>query len=85
MKAILFGASGMIGQGVLRECLLDPTIERVLSVIRNSTGQKNAKLTELAHRDFFDFASVESELKGENSRSPESRNDIRLCFWGQHR
>jgi uncharacterized protein YbjT (DUF2867 family) len=64
MKAILFGASGMVGQGVLRECLLDPTIERVLSVIRNSTGKKNAKFTELVHRDFFDFASVESQLTG---------------------
>jgi hypothetical protein len=38
MKAILFGATGMVGQGVLRECLLDPTIDRVLSIIRNPTG-----------------------------------------------
>jgi uncharacterized protein YbjT (DUF2867 family) len=64
MKAILFGASGMVGQGVLRECLLDPTIERVLSIIRNATGQQNAKLTELVHKDFFDFAGIESQLTG---------------------
>ena len=64
MKAILFGASGMIGQGVLRECLLDPTIERVLSIMRNPTGQQNAKLTELVHTDFFDFSSIESQLAG---------------------
>jgi uncharacterized protein YbjT (DUF2867 family) len=64
MKAILFGATGMIGQGVLRECLLDPTIDRVLSVIRNATGQQNAKLTELVHKDFFDFSSIESQLTG---------------------
>jgi uncharacterized protein YbjT (DUF2867 family) len=64
MKAILFGATGMIGQGVLRECLLDPAIERVLSVIRNRTGQQDAKLTELVHKDFFDFSGVEAQLTG---------------------
>ncbi len=64
MKAILFGATGMIGQGVLRECLLDPTIERVLLIIRSATGQQAAKLTELVHKDFFDFSSVESQLTG---------------------
>jgi len=64
MKVILFGATGMLGQGVLRECLLDPTIEGVLSIIRNPTGQQNAKLTELVHKDFFDFSSIESQLTG---------------------
>jgi uncharacterized protein YbjT (DUF2867 family) len=64
MKAILFGASGMVGQGVLRECLLDPTIERVLLVIRSATGQQSAKVTELVHKDFFDFSGVESQLTG---------------------
>jgi uncharacterized protein YbjT (DUF2867 family) len=64
MKAILFGGTGMIGQGALRECLLDPVIDRVLSVIRNPTGNQNAKLTELVHKDFFDFSSVESQLTG---------------------
>jgi uncharacterized protein YbjT (DUF2867 family) len=64
MKVILFGATGMLGQGVLRECLLDPTIERVLSIIRNATGQQDAKLTELVHKDFFDFSSIETQLIG---------------------
>jgi putative NADH-flavin reductase len=64
MKASLFGASGMVGQGVLRECLVDPTIERVLSIIRNPTDQQDAKLTELVHKDFFDFSSIESQLTG---------------------
>jgi uncharacterized protein YbjT (DUF2867 family) len=64
MKAILFGATGMIGQGVLRESLLDPTIECVLSIIRNPTGQQDAELTELVHKDFFDFSRVESQLTG---------------------
>ena len=54
----------MVGQGVWRECLLDPTIDRVLSIIRNATGQQNAKLTELVHKDFFDFSGIESQLTG---------------------
>ncbi len=64
MKAILFGASGMVGQGVLRECLLDPSVEQVLSVVRKPTGQQDAKLTELVHKDFFDFSGVEAQLTG---------------------
>ncbi len=64
MKAIVFGASGMVGQGVLRECLLDAGVERVLSVGRTATGQTNDKLVELAHKDFTDFSAVEDQLTG---------------------
>lgn len=62
MKVILFGATGMVGQGVLRECLLDPDVERVLAIGRSSTGQKHEKLRELTHGNFLDFSSVEGEL-----------------------
>ena len=64
MKVILFGATGMVGQGVLRECLLDPDVERVLVVGRSPTGQQHAKLREILHDDFFDFSAIESELTG---------------------
>ena len=64
MKVILFGATGMVGQGVLRECLLDPGVERVLAVGRSPTGQQNAKLKVILHQDFFDFSAIESELTG---------------------
>jgi uncharacterized protein YbjT (DUF2867 family) len=64
MQVILFGASGMVGQGVLRECLLDPEVTTVLSIVRNPTGQHHTKLREIVHRDFFDFTSLESELTG---------------------
>lgn len=64
MKVILFGATGMVGQGVLRECLLDPDVETVLAVGRNPTGQANAKLRELRHDDFFNFTRIESQLAG---------------------
>ena len=64
MKVILFGASGMVGQGVLRECLLDPEVTSVLSIVRSSTGQQHPKLREIVHKDFFDFSSIEPELSG---------------------
>lgn len=64
MNILLFGASGMVGQGVLRECLLDPDVTAVLSIVRSSTGQQHPKLREIVHKNFFDFSSVESELAG---------------------
>lgn len=64
LKVILFGATGMVGQGVLRECLLDPDVEHVLAVGRSATGQRNAKLEELRHDNFLDFSAIESRLSG---------------------
>lgn len=64
MKVILFGATGMVGQGVLRECLLDPDVERVLAIGRSPTSQRHDKLRELVLHDFSDFSGVESELSG---------------------
>jgi uncharacterized protein YbjT (DUF2867 family) len=62
MNVILFGATGMVGQGVLRECLLDPSV--VLSIVRTPTKQQNPKLHELQHSDFFDYSAIESQLTG---------------------
>ena len=64
MKVILFGATGMVGQGALRECLLDDEIEAVLTVGRTPTGQQHPKLREIAHADLYDFTAIESELSG---------------------
>src|ERR1700716_10837 len=64
MKVILFGATGMVGQGVLRECLLDPDVESVLSVGRSPTGQTHAKLREIVHGNFTDFSAIEPQLTG---------------------
>ena len=64
MKVIVFGATGMIGQGVLRECLLDGGVERVLAVGRAPTGQKHDKLVELVHADLFDLSPIEQKLSG---------------------
>ena len=64
MKVLIFGATGMVGRGVLRECLLDAGVERVLVVVRSPSGQAHEKLRELVHRDFFDFTSIAGELAG---------------------
>jgi len=67
MKVVLFGGSGMVGQAVLRECLLDNDIEHVVSVVRHATGARDLKLREIVHRDFFDFSSIESDLAGSDA------------------
>jgi uncharacterized protein YbjT (DUF2867 family) len=64
MKVILFGATGMVGQGVMRECLIDPKVETVLAVGRSPTGVQNAKLREIVHDNFLDFSTIESQLAG---------------------
>jgi uncharacterized protein YbjT (DUF2867 family) len=64
MKIILFGATGMVGQGALRECLLDPEVETVLSIGRGTTGQQSPKLRERVHQDFSDFSPIENDLTG---------------------
>ena len=64
MKIILFGATGMVGQGVLRECLLDPRVDVVLSVARRPTGQQHPKLKELVRPDLADSSGVEDQLAG---------------------
>ena len=64
MKVILFGATGMVGQGVLRECLLDPDVEGVLAIARTPIEPPHEKLRTLIHADFTDYTAIESELWG---------------------
>ncbi|MDA9424870.1 MULTISPECIES: NAD(P)H-binding protein [Bradyrhizobium] len=64
MQVIIFGATGMVGQGVLRECLIDPGIDRVLVVGRSPTAVGNAKLVEIIHTDFTDYSAIEAQLTG---------------------
>jgi uncharacterized protein YbjT (DUF2867 family) len=64
MKAILFGATGMVGQGVLQECLRSSEVEGVLSIGRRASGQQHPKLREIVHQDFADFFEIEGELSG---------------------
>jgi uncharacterized protein YbjT (DUF2867 family) len=64
MKVLIFGATGMVGQGTLRECLLDPDVTRVVTVGRAATGQKHPKLRELVARDLYDLSPLSSQLEG---------------------
>lgn len=62
MKVLLFGASGMVGQGVLRECLEDPDVSAVLAVGRSGTGRAHPKLREIRHADLFHLEALAPEL-----------------------
>ncbi|HTT70251.1 MAG TPA: epimerase [Anaeromyxobacteraceae bacterium] len=64
MRVLLFGATGMLGQGVLRECLLAPDVESVLAVGRSPLRERHGKLRELLAPDLFDLAPHASELSG---------------------
>lgn len=67
MKVILFGATGMVGQGVLLECLKDPSVTQVLVVGRSSIGKTHEKIQEILHKDFTDFSSLENEWAGSDA------------------
>jgi len=64
MKVIIFGATGMVGQGVLRECLQAADVECVLCVGRSASGSQHAKMADLVHPDLFDYSAVEAQLAG---------------------
>ena len=64
MKVIVFGATGMVGQGVLRECLLDPEVELTETVGRTATGMIHPRLREVVHSDMWNYERVEGELAG---------------------
>ena len=63
MDVVIFGASGMVGQGILRECLLDPGVERVLAVGRAPLALRDAKLESAVVPDLRDLSSVEERLR----------------------
>ena len=64
MNVLIFGATGMVGQGILRECLLDPDVALVATIGRSATGQQNPKLREIVNKDLSNYAPVEAQLTG---------------------
>ena len=58
MNILIFGATGMVGQGVLRECLLDPDVQLVQAIGRASTGVRHAKLREIVQQDLWHNADI---------------------------
>ncbi len=64
MNVAIFGASGMVGQGVLRECLRDPSVKKLVCVGRAPLNEQHPKLVQVVHQDLFDLNSHESKLHG---------------------
>ena len=67
IKAIITGATGMVGEGVLHESLIHPEVESVLVVNRRPCGVKHDKLKEIIHNDFFDLGTIEGQMTGYNA------------------
>ena len=70
MNVLLFGATGMVGQGVLRECLLADDVARVIAIGRRATGVHDRKLHEIVQSDLLDYRALEAELR-----------DVDACFF----
>jgi len=64
MKVLIFGATGMVGQGVLRECLRAPDVEFVQTVGRSASGQLDPRLHEIIRSDMMDYRAIEASLQG---------------------
>ena len=64
MKVLIFGATGMVGQGVLLECLRDTDVELVVTLGRTATGVRDPKVREIVHRDFLNYSGMEESLAG---------------------
>ncbi len=64
MKAIITGATGMVGEGVLLECLNHSEVERVLVINRKPGSRLHPKLREILHEDFFNLQPLEQQLSG---------------------
>ena len=64
ISVIITGATGMVGEGVLLECLADPRVARVLVINRKPLGRTHPKLVEIVHKDFFDLSAIQPQLAG---------------------
>jgi hypothetical protein len=67
LKVIITGATGMVGEGVLYECLQNESVEEVLVINRKSCGYSHPKLTEIIHDNFFDISPLEGRISGYNA------------------
>lgn len=67
VRAIITGSTGMVGEGVLHECLLSPAVEAVLVINRNPCGVVHPKLKEVILKDFFNFDTIQNEVAGYNA------------------
>jgi uncharacterized protein YbjT (DUF2867 family) len=64
MNVLIFGATGMVGQAVLLACLDDPSVERIVLVLRSEVPQRDERIVQIVHDDFDDFSSLAGQLGG---------------------
>ena len=64
MNVLVFGATGMVGQGVLRECLLDPDVQLTETIGRTATGMPHPRLREIVHTDLWQYEAMQADLTG---------------------
>lgn len=64
IKVIITGATGMVGEGVLQECIANPEVEKILLLNRRSSGYSDPKIIELIHSDLSDISPIAEEIKG---------------------
>jgi putative NADH-flavin reductase len=67
LNVIITGATGMVGEGVLHECIQHPDVENILIITRKSTGYIHPKIKEIIHTDFSNFTKLKAQLKGYNA------------------
>jgi len=67
IRVIVTGATGMVGEGVVHECLLNQNVESVLIINRKPSGISHPKLKEIVHADFFNLSEIESQFQGYNA------------------
>lgn len=67
LKVIITGSTGMVGKGVLLECIDSPDVESILIINRSPVGISHPKVREIIHKDFFDWTSIRSQLGGYNA------------------
>ncbi|WP_299470923.1 NAD-dependent epimerase/dehydratase family protein [Mucilaginibacter sp.] len=67
IRAIITGTTGMVGEGVMHQCLQHPDVEAVLIINRKPSGYSHPKLKEIVHANFFDLSAIEDQLSGYNA------------------
>jgi uncharacterized protein YbjT (DUF2867 family) len=67
VNVIITGTTGMVGEGVLQECVQNPDVEKILLINRRPAGFSDSKITEIIHSDFFNITAIEDKLRGYNA------------------
>ena len=81
MRVLLFGASGMVGQGVLRECLLDPGVTSALAIVRSPLESRDPKLHELRHENFLEFEPITAQMASQAGDGIRSKTALHRAMY----